>query len=1472
MNGKMDFCWSRTVLVKTSVSPLAVIMFAFVLSSLFHNMPALAGDGCPAPSFAAAPRASDAGGHPDFVADSIVHALGGTAGSQVFDGTIQVLLSKGDGTFQPPVSYGAGGIPAFVTTGDFNGDGKPDLAVANYASYDENSSKYTYGNVAVLLGRGDGTFQAASKYSAGSGPDSAVVGDFNGDGRLDLVVANFGSYDRSSSTFTNSGVSVLLGKGDGSFQTAGNYKTGAEPASLAVGDFNGDSKLDLAVANRGSYPNFTDGNVSVLVGKGDGTFQAAVNYSTGAIPLSIVVGDFTGDGEPDLAVANGGSYTYGFFSGGSVSVLSGKGDGTFKAPVRYDAGTRTYSLVAGDFDGDGRSDLAVVNSEWRGTVSVLLAKSDGTFHAPVKYSVLMEPGFVATGDFNGDGKPDLAVPNWLDGNVSVLLGNGDGTFPAAVNYGVLLPRSIAAGDINGDGKPDLAVAHSAPYPDNTTISVFLGQGDGTFKTAVNSRADGNPVFVAIGDFNGDGKADLTVVSEELSGSVSVLLGRGDGTFRYPVSYPAGAYPVSVAVGDLNGDGKPDLAVASLGSYDQGGVTRTNGGVSVLLNKGDGTFQAAVVYLAGSGAWSVAAKDFNGDNKLDLAVAGIGTNSVSVLLGNGDGTFRAPINFVAGVALYSVATGDFNGDGKADLAVGTSGGVSVLLGKGDGTFQTAVNYGGGAGAVAVDDFNGDGRPDLAVADLGFGSSYVSVLLGNGDGTFQTAIQYSAGSNPSSIALGDFNGDRKPDMAVANLTPDTVSVLVNTCQSAKFNHRPIARSQAFSVNEGAEVEITLYASDADNDAVIYTVADPTHGTLSGTPPNLVYQPALHYIGQDSITFTVNDGKTNSPPATISITVLPTRHTPGGRVVAWGNNYSGQCNVPRGPRDVVAVTGGYSSSMALRSNGTVVAWGKYPDFSPAYVPPGLRGVVALDGGAGHALALRSNGTVIAWGPANQNGQDSVPPGLSNVVTIAAGANHNVASKSDGTVVAWGDSQFSATSPPARLSNVVAVAAGGYHNLALKADGTVVAIAAGWEHSLALKSDGSVMAWGRNVENETRVPPGVSNIVAIAAGDYHSLVLRADGKLLAWGYDAGDGVVPVPAGLTNVAAIACGGEHNLVIVTNSSPVARPQTISVNEDASMPITLSAFDADQDALAYTVGSPAHGTLSGTPPDVVYRPALHYFGPDSFAFKVNDGEADSAPATVSITVLPVNHAPVADASATPTRVISSINRDARVVLDGSRSHDIDNDPLQFSWFVDGAATASATGRVAVVVLSVGTHDVRLLVDDGQASDTNSIALRVLTADDAVDKLIAHMQAAKLRHPHSLLKHLSAAERAIDDGKFDLCAHHLRLFQEKLRELQERNEVDSNVAAALLQEAQATIAALGDTQHSQPAFTVCKCEKGGRVRLEFNGIAARTYLIEASTDFQTWVPVGVGRERIEGDFEFEEPGARLPQCRFYRIVTP
>jgi hypothetical protein len=339
--------------------------------------------------------------------------------------------------------------------------------------------------------------------------------------------------------------------------------------------------------------------------------------------------------------------------------------------------------------------------------------------------------------------------------------------------------SVAVGDFNGDGIPDLAVAGYGG------VSVLLGQGDGTFLTAQSYATGNGPVSVAVGDFNGDGKPDLAVANDTYPGTVSVLLGQGDGTFQAAQGYATGNGAFSVAVGDFNGDGKQDLAVAN----------RWNDKVSVLLGQGDGTFLPAQSYAAGNGPVSVAVGDFNKDGLLDLAVAGFGFDAyypygfndetVRVLLGQGDGTFQPAQSFPAGKTPGSVAVGDFNGDGKLDLAVANSaypGTVSVLLGKGDGTFLLAQSYAAGVTpySVAVGDFNGDGKQDLAVANQGaypFANGSVSVLLGKGDGTFLPAQSYPAGSIPVSVAVGDFNGDGWPDLAVANFSSKDVSILLN-----------------------------------------------------------------------------------------------------------------------------------------------------------------------------------------------------------------------------------------------------------------------------------------------------------------------------------------------------------------------------------------------------------------------------------------------------------------------------------------------------------------------------------------------------------------------------------------------------------------------------------------------------------------------------------------------------------------------
>jgi uncharacterized delta-60 repeat protein len=336
-------------------------------------------------------------------------------------------------------------------------------------------------------------------YPAHLAPQSVAIGQLNGDSKPDLAVANGGSDD----------VSVLLGNGDGTFKPALNYPAAGGPHSVAIGDLNGDGTRDLAVADRVSDA------VSILLGNGDGTFRSAVSYDAHRAPWSVAIGDLNADRKPDLVVANALS--------DDVSVLLGNGDGTFRSAVSYGAHRYPYSVAIGDLNGDGNPDLAVANF-FPSVVSILLGNGDGTFRTAVSYDCHSSPVSVAIGDLNGDGNPDLAVANINSQDVSVLLGNGDGSFRSAVNYyvpGSGAPFSVAIGDLNADGKPDLAVA--AGGPDRDQVSILLGNGDGSFQSAVLTyRAYNDPESVAIGDLNADGKPDLAV-SNLVSGDVSVLL-------------------------------------------------------------------------------------------------------------------------------------------------------------------------------------------------------------------------------------------------------------------------------------------------------------------------------------------------------------------------------------------------------------------------------------------------------------------------------------------------------------------------------------------------------------------------------------------------------------------------------------------------------------------------------------------------------------------------------------------------------------------------------------------------------------------------------------------------------------------------------------------------------------------------------------------------------------------------------------
>jgi hypothetical protein len=389
--------------------------------------------------------------------------------------------------FSAPMTFAAGNQPYLMVVGDFNGDGKPDLAVTNFCVVYEGSS-CSSGEVTVFLGNGDGTFQGAQTYpSGGINATSVEVGDFNRDGKLDLAVVN-----ECPSSGCGSGVvgvvSVLLGNGDGTFQPAVPYPSGGTDSdSVAVGDFNGDGKLDLVVANEcaigRSCPN---GSVSVLLGNGDGTFEPAVTYLTGGpFTDSVAVGDFNGDGKLDLVVANDCN-SFVNCNYGTVSLLLGNGDGTFLAATTFESlGLHALSVAAGDFNGDGKLDLVVENecpnfrtcNSSNSSLTVLLGNGEGSFETATTYPTGGQAGSsMVVGDFNGDGKADLAVAD--QSGASVLLGNGDGTFQAVTSYasagiGIF---SLAIGDLNGDGKPDLVAAgdcNTSTCENVGTVSVFL---------------------------------------------------------------------------------------------------------------------------------------------------------------------------------------------------------------------------------------------------------------------------------------------------------------------------------------------------------------------------------------------------------------------------------------------------------------------------------------------------------------------------------------------------------------------------------------------------------------------------------------------------------------------------------------------------------------------------------------------------------------------------------------------------------------------------------------------------------------------------------------------------------------------------------------------------------------------------------------------------------------------------------------
>jgi len=688
-------------------------------------------------------------GIPDLVYDTPTINGSGT--------TLHVLLGKADGTYTDAQDLGLPSpLGGQVNIADVNGDGILDLVLGG------RGTSTTSGVAAVLFGNGDGIFGAPviSTFS----PPGAVsyittatkmgIGDINGDGAIDLVIADP----------ENAELYVLLGNKSGQFQYAGKIFNGSYPTEAFLADLNGNGHPDLVVLGP------SGGTATVYLGNGDGTFANGVTYNLGPGPDNMLLIDLDGDGHLDIvaeaeAVTNSQVYP-------QIVFLHGNGDGTFASPTPIVSPLQTTAgtlIDAADYNGDGILDLVVTDQVG---IGILLGKGNLTYSPVVSY--LSGPASsgtsnIAFGNLTSSGHRDIAMG--VEGGIVELLGNGDGTFASAPFYDVGNSVGAAAiADFNGDGNPDIAVTVPAEYP-----RVLLGKGDGTFQFETDqntSYGTGNPASsMTVADFTGSHVADLATPSSGgpvSTGTPEVLFGKGDGTFSVPVEEDSG----STQVADFNDDGRADM------------ISTPGLDIAVLLGQAGGTFLPANTQLRfptyTNGATAIG--DLNGDGKPDLVVG------TQIWLGNGDGTFTyketldlTAVGNSASGTFGSAAIADLDGDGKADLVLSGSNGVQALIifyGNGDGTFQSPIllPISHGYYAMTVADVNGDGRPDFILND----GAGIAVILNLGSRSFAPEEHYVAGGAIGTVSVADLNHDGYPDIVVTKgegSTGTTVAVLLN-----------------------------------------------------------------------------------------------------------------------------------------------------------------------------------------------------------------------------------------------------------------------------------------------------------------------------------------------------------------------------------------------------------------------------------------------------------------------------------------------------------------------------------------------------------------------------------------------------------------------------------------------------------------------------------------------------------------------
>jgi len=792
------------------------------------------------------------------------------------DAKLNTYHGNGDGSFTIMSSAAAkiaAGSPLLLA--DLDGDGKLDLLAVTHA--DANNE-----TVITFHGNGNATFAAGV---AQPGPyiqfmTNLAIGDFNGDGRTDVI---------------ESASHLATGKGDGSFNAPTTLSLSTSRA--VTGDFNRDGKFD--------YVSIGTLSATVHLGNGNGTFTNGATYTVGG-SYSGVAADMDGDGNLDVVLAGNDL----------VTVMRSAGDGTFAVHAHV---ANSTLLAAADFDGDHHPDILAVSNP---LLFLLRGNGDGTLTVYKKSFVAQAPANgsnpttfpagLAAADFNGDGKPDVVTGP--DGIV-VLLNSGDGGFgtpvPLAFPPGITSATAFATRDVNGDGKADIVVA-------GAKVWTYLSNGDGTFTAAAPSSQIASFSYVLLADMNGDGKIDVVLAGASFAGQL--LLGNGDGTFASPAPLPAS--PIQIA--DFNGDGRSDFASVVSNSY------------SIYLNSGNGSFTIKETVSNTSGALAVG--DFNGDGKADLVEEQY-NSMVRMRLGNGDGTFTSlPPFLVAGLSVLifprRATAADFDGDGKLDLAFSNH----VLLGKGDGTFRAFIPavVSRPWSDLAAADVDGNGSADVLLLDNQ--NSAVNALLTRTAAAGTAPLGLTLTSSVSPVHPGEFVTLTAAATTTSNFVPSggiTFTVDGTFVGFADFTNG----SAVLTWNPSSVGDHVIVASYVGDDVFAATSASITRtavkldsgiGILVLPSPSQQQQLTNIYAAVGSTqgslfkptgTLTIRDGETilvstsNIPSQLLPITTYRFP-TPGTHILTA--DYSGDANYkPATATYTQTVTKGLAAVVSLNGN---------------------------------------------------------------------------------------------------------------------------------------------------------------------------------------------------------------------------------------------------------------------------------------------------------------------------------------------------------------------------------------------------------------------------------------------------------------------------------------------------------------------------------------------------------------------------